>query len=266
MTAVFVKAPLTPKSDKKPHVVKLKVFWKTSRKWTSADISDYQNSVPAIAEMLRKEQYWDKEGNIHSNEFTCEDFAIRVLCEYAEAKGLPLKLTTGVRVYRNMEIYKADEHDRYATNKYGFSEMVMLSFGAADIQRVGVNTESVAQPADLLPGDILALAHDAKGSATGGRAHHIQVVFGVSAGIIDIYQGNSDYSIHRPITWINKLVGRNAADPQQNAYAGKLIEIGKYTAQHGGGWDYVNITTKNSATSYLKYFDFFRWNFSGFNT
>jgi hypothetical protein len=61
MTTV-VTAPLTPKSDPLPHVVKLKVSWKTTRKWTNADVVDYRRSVPMLAERIRTEQYWSKGG------------------------------------------------------------------------------------------------------------------------------------------------------------------------------------------------------------
>ncbi|OLH85036.1 hypothetical protein [Xanthomonas oryzae] len=256
---------LTPKEDKQGAKVKLKVFWKTSKFWSSADIADFQKNVPSIAERLRTEQYWNKDGDIRSKKFTCEDFAIRLLCEYAEPKGLPVKLTTGVRTFRNMEIYSASEHDRYASNIYGFTEMVMLSYGAPDMQRTGVNTVAVATPEELQPGDILALAHDTKGSASGGVAHHIQVVVARNDKSIAIYQGNSDYTIHRPLTWLNKLIGRNSADPQQNAYAGLPVERGIFSNKGKGRWDYTNTTTGNSSSDFIKYFDLVRWNFMEFN-
>lgn len=256
---------LTPKDDKQGVKVKLKVFWKTTKFWTSADVADFQKSVPSIAERLRTERYWNKDGDIRSNKLTCEDFAIRMLCEYAATKELPVKLTTGVRTFRNMEGYSSAAHDRHASNIYGFSEMVMLSYGASDMQRVDVNTLSVAKPEELLPGDILALAHDAKGKASGGIAHHIQAVVAKSDKAIAIYQGNSDYTIHRPLTWINKLFGRNSADPQQDAYAGLPIERGIYTDNGKGRWDYVNTVTNNSSSDFIKYFDLLRWNFMEFN-
>ena len=77
MSAVSVSAPLTRKADKAPHIVKLKVFWKTTKKWETADIEDFRHAVPQIAERLRTEQYWNKDGDIRSNKFTCEDFADR---------------------------------------------------------------------------------------------------------------------------------------------------------------------------------------------
>lgn len=265
MTAVSVKAPLTPKADKTPHIVKLKVFWKTTKQWTMADIADFQKSVPALAEKIKTEKYWNKDGDIKTSKFTCEDFAIRILAQYASSKGLPVKLKTGVRVYRNMELYNAAEHDKYSSTMYGFGDMVMLTYGAPDMQRIGENTVVVARPEDLVPGDILALAHDSKGIATGGRAHHIQVVIATGRGSLAIYQGNADDTIHRPFTWINRLLRRNAADSQQSAYAGLPVEQGVYVAKGKGRWDYTNHTTKNHNKDYLKYFDLFRWNFMEFN-
>lgn len=72
---------LTPTSETKGHEVKLKVFWKIVRHWTDALISDFQASTPRIIQKLEEEGYWSKEGVITNHAFTCEDFAIRILCE-----------------------------------------------------------------------------------------------------------------------------------------------------------------------------------------
>lgn len=251
---------LTPKDDKQGIKVRLKVFWKTTRFWTPADIADFQKSVPNIAERLRTERYWNKNGDIRSNTFTCEDFAIRVLCEYAAAKELPVKLTTGVRTFRNMEIYNAADHDRHASNIYGFSEMVMLSYGAPDMQRTGVNTIAVDAPEELLPGDILAQAYDRPGSI----AHHIQIVETKNEKAIKIVQGNSSGVIVRPFTTVMRWLGSNRADPQNKVYAGMSLETGIYT-KSVHGWDYTNIATRRSTKDFLKAFQLYRWNFAEFN-
>ncbi len=255
--------PFTPKSDQTGVIVQLKVFWKTTRFWTQADIIDFQRSVPAIAERLRTEEYWNKYGEIKYNKFTCEDFAIRILCEYASSKELPVKLTTGVRTYRNMEMLDRSVHDKYASNKYGFSEMVMKTYGARDMQRTGINTVAVESPDDLLPGDILALSHDLKAGPS-HTAHHIQVVYQKSSNEVKIYQGNSNATIHWPLSWAYKATGRNVADPQDAAYGGQPIEVVKYIKSRGE-WDYDNFKTKHREKNYLKYFDFFQWNFKEFN-
>ena len=256
--------PFTPKSDQSGVKVKLKVFWKTTRFWTQADIIDYQQNVLVIASRLRNErEYWNKHGEIRQSKFTCEDFAIRVLSEFASSKELPVKLTTGVRTYRNMEMYRSSEHDKYASNKYGFSEMVMKTYGAPDMQRTGINTVVVEKPECLQPGDILALANDLK-AGPNHTAHHIQVVYQTPSNEVKIYQGNSNAKIHWPLTWAYKAPGMNVADPQDSAYGGQPIEVGRHIKTQGE-WEYDNFTTRHHEKNYLKYFDLFRWNFKEFN-
>jgi hypothetical protein len=205
-----------------------------------------------------------QRGGIHTNRFTCEDFALRVLIQYAALKGLPLKLTDGVRTYRNMEIYGAPEHEKYDSTMYGFADMVELSYGAPDMQRISANTIGVTGADELQPGDILALARDLKGRISGGVAHHIQVVVSVSPTAINIFQGNTNDTVHWPITWANKLLGRNVADPEQSAYAGLSVEIGVFF-NTGRGWDYRNSMTGNVKSDYLKFFELYSWNFMEFN-
>ena len=264
-------APVTPKADKIGVTIKLKVFWKTTKFWTDANIVDYQKNVPNIAEQLRNTEYWNKDGDIEDNRFTCEDFAIRVLCQYASTKGLPVKLTTGVRRYGNMEIYNAQTHNRYGSNMQGFTEMVMLTYGARDMQRVGRNTISVANPEELLAGDILAQALDAEGAALAIKnlqsvnvAHHIQLVYKNEGDQIHIFQGNSGSSIHWYASPFYKALGKNTANPQDSAYGGKQVERGIYLKSNAI-WNYANMDTGAKYDNKLKEFMLFRWDFKGFN-
>jgi uncharacterized Zn-binding protein involved in type VI secretion len=252
--------PLKPRPQKTfvTDEPQFKIFWQTARPWAPADVLDYQKQVPSIAERLRTEQYWNKNGEIKSSRFTCEDFAIRILCEYAKQHGLPIKLTTGVRTYKNVESYRANEHERYASNVIGFAEMVMLTFGASDVQRVGSNSIAVAQPEDLRSGDLLAQVRDRQ-----NRAHHIQVVFSKSDNQIDIYQGNSGAGNWASAAY--RLVGTNPADPKDESYTGKPVEIGQYRKATGTSWDYTNKTSGTKRNDFLKNFEFFRWNFMEFN-
>lgn len=250
--------PLTHKEDKQGVTIKLKVFWRTTRFWTDADIADFQANVPSIAENLRSTEYWNKDGNIEHNRFTCEDFAIQVLCQYASTNGLPVRLTTGVRRYGNMEIYNAEAHDRYSANMKGFTEMVMLTYGARDMQRVGVNTVAVASPDELLAGDILAQAYDKKGAV----AHHIQLVYSKQKDIIRIYQGNSGAANVTSILY--RLLNHNPADPSDTNYTGKMVGQGIYYKDKNK-WSYENISTGKKLKDYLKVFQYLRWNFKGFN-
>ncbi|MBV4464507.1 hypothetical protein AB7M29_000487 [Pseudomonas sp. F-14 TE3623] len=249
---------LTPKADKAPKKVIYKVFWKTTAFWTEADIADYHREAPEISERLIVEKYWNKDGAISGNKFTCEDFALRLLCEFASKRGLPVKLTTGVRTYKNMENYSATAHDRYSSHMYGFCEMVMLTYGAPDMQRVGVNTLAVETVEALLPGDILAQALDR------GIAHHIQIAVNITASKLEIRQGNTGGISVRPVTTVKKWLGANMADPQNSGYAGMPIESGYYT-KDAVGWTYRNETTGSVTADLLKIFLFYRWNFMEFN-
>lgn len=256
-TRAIALAPETLSTVKK---VQLKVFWKTVNFWTNATIREYHSAAPSIAERLVAEQYWDRNGSIKNNRFTCEDFAIRLLCEFASARQLPVKLKTGVRTYRNMEIYQPDEHDRYLSHMYGFSEMVMLTYGAPDMQRVGENVVALTSPAELMPGDILAQAHDRPGDVT----HHVQVAMSVTPEQIEIKQGNTSGVIVRPFTTVRRVLGSNMADPQNDGYAGMPIEQGVYNRQESG-WSYKNLATGATREDFLKIFQLYRWNFMGFN-
>lgn len=251
---------LAPKADKTPKKVTYKVFWKTTAFWTDADIADFHNDAPLIAETLINEKYWNREGAVANNRFTCEDFALRVLCEFASKRGLPVKLKTGVRTYRNMENYTAANHDRYASNMFGFSEMVMLTYGAPDMQRVGENTLAVDSVEGLSPGDILAQAKDRPGDL----AHHIQMVVRITETELEIRQGNTSGASFRPVTTIQKWMGSNMADPQNSGYAGMLIDTGLYR-KAGAGWNYKNLSTGSMAEDFLSIFLFYRWNFMEFN-
>jgi hypothetical protein len=73
-------APLTRKEDQSPHICKLKVYWKTTNLWTPSDISAYHSAIPQSAEAAR----------ISGRRFTCEDFALELLCDFASKRGLPV--------------------------------------------------------------------------------------------------------------------------------------------------------------------------------
>ncbi|WP_322041355.1 hypothetical protein [Burkholderia diffusa] len=251
----------TPTSDAspKPVTARFKTFWKTSRKWTDADIDEYHLAVPQLARQLQTEMYWDRNGSARVNQFTCEDFALRLLIQFAALQGLPLKLTTGVRSYRNVEIYGESEHHRYDSTMYGFADMVSLTFGAPDTQRTDSNTSRLHTPGSLLPGDMLVQAND-----RAGIGHHVQLVTSASPSSISIMQGNSSGVIVRPFTTIMRIFGRNRADPQSANYAGMGVENGHYTPSEDG-WDYRNETTGAEVKDFLKQFQLYRWNFAAFN-
>jgi hypothetical protein len=228
--------------------------------------------VPTLAEQLRTERYWGKDGAVKDNKFTCEDFALRLLVQYAASKGLPVKLTDGVRTYRNMELYGEPEHSKFESSLYGFANMVALTYGAPDMQRSGMNTQLLSSPSAVKPGDILAEVYDWEAAGLAAvalskknRAHHIQVVVATSPGRIAIYQGNSTADIHFGLRQVRKIFGSNPADPMNSGYGGVPVERGEYRLTRNDSWSYRNFDTKSHYEDELKKFQPFRWNFMEFN-
>lgn len=251
---------LTKKSKNTGTKLKLKVFWKTINFWNEQYISEYHKSAHSITQKLTEEKYWSKNGETKNHHFTCEDFAIRVLCEFASKKQLPVKLTTGKRTYKNMEIYTPTEHDSYPSHMIGFAEMVMLTYGAPDMQRTDQNVLTISSTSNLLPGDLLAQAYDRHGNI----AHHIQLVVNSTPTRIDIRQGNTNDVIVRPFTTVKRLFGANMADPMNDSYAGMPIQDG-FFEKSGSSWDYRNPASSAARKDFLKIFQLYRWNFMEFN-
>ncbi|MBY4865713.1 MULTISPECIES: hypothetical protein [Burkholderia] len=187
-------------------------------------------AVPQRARQLQTETYWDRNGSTRTNRFTCEGFALRLLVQFAALRGLPIKLTTGVRSYRNVDIDGESEHSRYDSTMYGFAEMVSLTFDAPDTQRTDSNTVCLSTTRPLLPEDMLVQAND-----RAGIGHHVQLVTGTSPASISILQGNSSGVIVRPFTTIMRIFGRNRANPQSASYAGMGVESGTTHPVRKGG-------------------------------
>ena len=54
MTSTTFTAPLTPTANRAPHVVRLKVFWKTTRKWDGTAIAQFRDTVVANARAVSR--------------------------------------------------------------------------------------------------------------------------------------------------------------------------------------------------------------------
>jgi hypothetical protein len=251
--------------------VTLKVFWKHTRLWNQEEIERYHKLAPFFCKQIAEEK----------KKFTCEDFAIRVLCEFASFRQLPVRLVTGARVCSNIMPYMtaeqkellllaeqskwplpADELEQYSSTVNGFCDMVMQVYGARDMQKVGVNTVNVATPEDLLPGDILA--HVKLGNSV---ATHIQVVTSVAKNKIGIHQGNS--GALNIIPFASRIL--NAADPRDDDYTGQPIERGVYNRVAYDRWDYDKLLITGEdhkddrKKDFMKQMQLYRWNFMGFN-
>ena len=89
-----------------------------------------------------------------------------------------------------------------------------------------------------------------------------------TAGLSQKVQGNAGDSIDffsvRPFTTVQRLLGSNMADPQNDGYAGLPLESGSYS-RNGSTWNYQNLSTGSSREDFLRIFQLYRWNFIEFN-
>ena len=63
--------------------------WAINNKWDKRFISQYQQSVANIARGYRE----------RGEQYTCEDFALSVLIDFASQNGLPVTITNGTGIY-----------------------------------------------------------------------------------------------------------------------------------------------------------------------
>ena len=151
--------------------------WKISNSWNESWIKIYRNEVNSLIAIM------ESTGDAYS----CEDFALSCIMNFARKKELPFKWETG------SETFDASESGYKDAEK--FTEAVMKATGAKDFQR-SVNTSIVGKENAQI-GDLVVMSQ----IEDKGVASHIQVIVkteGTPNVSLDIKQGNlnSRFSIH----------------------------------------------------------------------
>ncbi len=260
-TLVARSVALTEKKETKGVKVPLKVFWKTSKFWEAADVEKYRIAAPHIALRLKDNfAEWRADGSVNKTfTTTCEDFAIRVLVEFAFQNNLPVKITSGAGTFRNMEAL--DPADETQANVYGFMQKAMGSCAAQDMLNDS-NTKAVKNEV-VRPGDLLVEMNDKN------RARHVQVAINNTGSDIRVIQGNQKYLYpYRAMYWITrKLTSNNShsvSDPSSMGYEG--MELGEaHFTKSADKWNYKNMKTGRVVQNYLGNFVGREWNFFEFN-
>ncbi len=260
-TLVIRAIALTPKDDTQGVKIKLKVHWKTQNFWDDQYINRYRQEAPTIAKRLKDNfAEWRADGSINRTfTTTCEDFAIRVLVEFAFQNNLPVKITCGVGTFRNMEVL--DPSDDTPANVYGFMQKAMR-FCAAEDMLNDINTKSVKNEA-VQQGDLLVQMNDK------GGARHVQVAIQNTGNIIRVIQGNQQYKyFSRAAYWLTrKLTGNKSAsvsDPTARRYEGMPLGEAQFT-KNGDRWSYSNPVSGFTSQDFLRQFVGRQWNFLEFN-
>jgi RHS repeat-associated protein len=208
--------------------------WNITNQWNNDYITGYFKYV-----INQTQKYIDA-----GQQFTCEDFALSLLIDYASTNGLPVTIQNGSGTYDA----RSDNYTDMAT----FKNDVLMTTGARDLQNPNNTIETKIMGSKS--GDIIINRND------NNIGHHIQVITAPEIdGVVGISQGNS--GILNGVRVVSGVL--NAGNPRSLFYTGKSIERGSYDINAGV---YFNQTTGKIINNYrtVKNIDVRRWNFKTF--
>jgi hypothetical protein len=203
-----------------------KPVWEATNKWDANYIQKYQNYVTTRTQTYSSQE-WCK--------FTCEDFALSLIVDFAHENSLPFVFFNGTGSYTSSDLRFKNFED--------FKIALLTTSAAKDISN-SWNTKK----SNTDTGNIILL--ETRGEGTG--VNHTQVIAQSVGNKITIFQGNLDY----------RILSNN---PSNLFYSGKRIQAGVWNLENGS---YQNLTTGSKENSnYLKSANaqFRQWNFSLWN-
>lgn len=214
--------------------------WEITNKWSDDYINKFINFVSD-----QTNQYV-KDGEM----FTCEDFALSLLIDFASTNGLPVTINNGSGIY--------DASSENYTDAATFKNDVLTTTGARDLQN---DKNTVPSDISMAKGGDIIVNRNNKDVGT-----HIQVV--TSGFYIDntdfvngisISQGNS--GILNIVPGSSSILG--AGNPNSSFYTGKPIEKGWIDVNANV---YFNNTKGRTIRNYsnTKNIEVRRWNFKRF--
>jgi RHS repeat-associated protein len=205
--------------------------WEIKNEWTEEMIEKYRI-------------FSDKQAKLYQDmgkEFTCEDFALQIMIDFASENHLPFSIKTESGVF--------DASDsQWGGDIMEFRNAVLDATGANDLISFG-NTIKVDLNS-LQSGDLLIERKDGK------RGNHVQIVEFATKSSIYILQGDSN--------WLNGVRGAskylNASHPNSLLYIGKTISSGSYYRETG---NYINFNSGRFYWNLIKTSNIIgvQWNF-----
>ncbi len=210
--------------------------WTINNQWNADYIQGYIDFVGTQAQQYIK----------NGDSYTCEDFSLSLLIDYASQNGLPVTIVNGEGTFDA----RSDNYTDMAT----FKNDVLTFTGARDLQNsanaYGIDINSATT------GDIILNRYQ-----DNNIARHAQVVLSPTndIGVMGIVQGNSGV--------MNKVPGASrifdAGNPQSMFYTGQHIEKAIYIPAADF---YKNYSTGSTYSNYshVRNIDIRRWNFKRF--
>lgn len=236
----LASAFLTHVSERNPVTVQCKVYWVHTRLWDQSWISAYHAAASGLAREIAARKVdmsnvgsepidGSKTRGTDANQFTCEDFAFEILVEFASRNKLPLKITTGSAVFKNVDPdYKSGDKSGPPTPA-GFALDLAIASGAHDVVR---NSTPISDN-DIKTGDLF-LEFDAS---------HVQVVTAASPTRVEIMQGNFPGVTANIQRGISKILGgghiryTSSGNRESPLYMGVPVGTAVYEKRNGA-WLY----------------------------
>ena len=214
--------------------------WEVNNQWND----DYINKFSSF--VSNQTNQYVKDGS----QFTCEDFALSLLIDFASTNGLPVTINNGSGTYDA----RSDDYTDVAT----FKNDVLTTTGARDLQN---NNNAVSSDISGARGGDIIVNRNNNDVGT-----HIQVVTaGFHIGNTDfvngvsIAQGNS--GILNGVPGSSRIL--DSGNPNSSFYTGKPIERGWIDVNANVYFNNTKGTTTNNYSN-TKNIDVRRWNFLGF--
>jgi RHS repeat-associated protein len=208
--------------------------WKTTNQWDDNWIAEFEKFAVTQSEVLEQNS---------SNAYTCEDFALTILIDFASRNGLPINIQNGTDTYKSTDSRFSSVDD--------FKDAVLKTTGANDLSYpsnttlIGnINGKTTLSNLNLKTGDLFL--HRAK--LTSDELYkHTQVVTELSANRIAIHQGNQGFGVSNPSSFF---------------YCGVAVQYGTYSLSSGNYYRHINVTP---GLLYSGAIDVYRWNFKSWN-
>lgn len=211
--------------------------WQVEHDWEERWIAHYVRRVPDICR-----RYFSS-----GRQFTCEDFPLEVIIQFASYYKLPFGFVTGSSIFNS-------KRSPFRTVRE-FTNSVKLRTGAQDFLNP---MNSVTRPGQVGSFEMLRMARpgDIIYSRTSSGFGHIQLVSEVTRGSITIVQGNFNSS------WDGRFGA--SSDPRSERYLGAFLQTGKYDLSDTGL--YTRAGQGVHYRPFLTHGRVLQWNFGSWNS
>lgn len=238
--------------------VRVKIYWLHENLWNENWIQRYRAMIPVLAQAAQatQAQYY---GAWMPRKYTCEDFALTLLIQFAYMHKLPLVLKTGAATMSNIDFNYQSQYKPSEANKNGFQQDILTIYGAPDTLK---NCTQLPDKEAVDVGDLLLRM---------SNYGHVQVVVSKSDETIIINQGNIPTNVENTINaTYGAIISRTDGvrygnnSPDSRYYLGTQVEVATFRRTESG-WVYQKGDAVPDGGQVWNGVEAFEWNFMEFN-